>query len=174
MRWIALIPCFLVGMLLGAQEQPPVPFTCDCALGSSATVYHVRVSQQYGPGVATIAFAKSNARLSRYSASFPGTLVEFQLNGTDLVFTLVYPGPHTVVFSENNGKIEKELDCSSAFTAIFTWKHAVCFSGKQGLDNGSQVPESAIIYDRTAHPYKHVSTVPFVSMYQELFKLGDK
>jgi hypothetical protein len=174
MKTLTFVSFLFLSGLLKAQEQPTVAFECNCILGQAGVNYHVKVTQEHGPGSAIAEFSKAPESLATKKVQVEGTLVEFQLVGTDLIFDFVYPGPHTIVFSEDKGIIQKELDCSSPFTAIFTWEHAVCFSGKRTLENGIQIPERAIIYDRTVHPYREVSTVPFAAMYTELSKLTPK
>jgi hypothetical protein len=159
---------------MAAQAGSISIFKCECALGEKADVYHVQVVQQRGPGEAVIQFSNSSMNQRPETFNVSGTLVEFHLTGPDLVFTFDYPGPHTIVFSEKGGRIQRELECSSAFTPVFTWQYAVCFSGKQALANGIQVPDQAIIYTRAVHPFKQVATVPFRMMYLELSKLSAK
>jgi hypothetical protein len=153
-----------------AHGHLDVPFSCDCRLGSSATPYHVRVIQEQQH--ARVNFSKVEQPSDQEKIEVQGTLVEFQLIGTDLVLIFDYPGPHTLVFSDDRGQIRRELDCSSNSTALFTWSRAVCFSGKRIDHDGVVSPERAIIYDRLQHPYKPLSDVPFEMLYPELAKVS--
>jgi hypothetical protein len=163
-----------MAQFVAAQAQGATPFECNCALGQNGVTYHVKVTQEYEPGRAIIDFTKSGQPSSAKKMELEGTLDGFQYNGTALVLRFVYPGPHTVVFSEDDGSIKNVFDCKSAFEVLFAGQFAVCFAGKRVLEDGKVVPETAAIYDGTVHPYRRVSTVPFAMMYSELSKLTPK
>jgi hypothetical protein len=163
----------LVAQLVAAQERPTTLFECNCALGQNGTTYHVKLVQEYGPGRATINFTKSEQSAAK-NIILDGTLDGFQYSGAALILQLVDPGPHTVVFSEDEGSIRKVFDCKSFFSVLFAGRYAVCFAGKRVLGDGTVVPQTAAIYDGTVHPYKQMSTVPFAMTYAELSKLTPK
>ena len=172
MTLLISVVLLMLPSLQAVQGQENVPFSCNCILGTNATSYHIKVVQE--PGHATVTFSKLDKVSNREKIEVEGTLVEFQFVGGDLVLSLVYPGPHTLVFSDDQGQIRQELDCSSDFTALFTWSRAVCFSGKRIDQNGVVSPERAIIYDRSLHPYKQISDVPYQKLYSELSKISLK
>lgn len=174
MRILLFVLSLLMAHFLAAQERPAIPFECNCALGQNGETYHVKLTQQYEPGRAIIHFTKSGQSSPAKKIQVDGTLDAFQYGGNGLVFEFLYPGPHTLVFSEDNGNIQKVFDCSSSFGVLFAGKYAVCFAGKRILEDGTVIPETAAIYDGTVHPYKQVSTVPFAMTYVELSKLIPK
>ena len=174
MRALLFVLSLLMAQFVAAQERAAMPFECNCALSQNGATYHVKVTQEYEPGRAIIDFTKSGQPSSAKKIEVEGTLDGFQYSGSALVLRFVYPGPHTIVFSEDDGSIQNVFDCKSAFEVLFAGKYAVCFAGKRVLEDGKVVPETATIYDGTVHPYKRVSTVPFALMFAELSKLTPK
>jgi len=155
------------------EQQPPfaVSLKADCYL--SGTPYKLLLDRT-SPATTRVVFRREDGKRPPAMFEVAGIMDGFDSMGPDLMLNFVNPGPTTRVYSEVDGNVRQNLECTSRFggTRLSVYPgHAIgCFQGEKLVGN-VWVPVTVQVYVREENGYRMVREVPFGNIYEELQEL---